>query len=58
MPLDNAQVSAAAASYPAVRESLARCKDFFMCIFKPEPTYLGEVIPISGSASLSDDTEY
>ena len=41
-----------------VRESLARCKDFFMCIFKPEPTYLGEVIPISGSASLSDDTEY
>ena len=44
--------------YNFVRESLARCKDFFMCIFKPEPTYLGEVIPISGSASLSDDTEY
>ena len=44
--------------YNFVRESLARCKDFFMCIFKPEPTYLGDVIPISGSASLSDDTEY
>ena len=44
--------------YNFVRESLARCKDFFMCIFRPEPTYLGDVIPISGSASLSDDTEY
>ena len=30
-----------------VREVLARCKDFAMCIFKPEPTYLGEKIPIN-----------
>lgn len=44
--------------YNFVRESLARCKDFFMCIFEPEPTYLGEAIPISGSARASDDTEY
>lgn len=37
------------------RESLARCKDFLWCIFKPEPTYLGEVIPISSSGVLTDD---
>lgn len=38
-----------------VREVLARCKDFAMCIFKPEPTYLGETIPISGSGELTHD---
>lgn len=32
-----------------VREVLARNKDFFSCIFKPKPTYLGEEIPISGT---------
>ncbi len=37
------------------REALARCKDFVWCIFKPEPTYLGEVIPVSSSGSLTDD---
>lgn len=37
------------------RESLARCKDFVYCIYKPEPTYLGEVIPISASGVLTDD---
>lgn len=42
----------------AVRESLARVKDFAACIFKPEPTYLGDPVPISGSAKLSDDKEY
>lgn len=41
-----------------LRESLARVKDFFTCIFEPEPTYLGEAIPIGGSAELSDDKEY
>lgn len=41
-----------------VRESLARVKDFVICIVEPEPTYLGEAIPISGSAELSDDKEY
>lgn len=41
-----------------IRESLARIKDFGVCLVKPEPTYLGEPIPISGSASLSDDKEY
>ena len=29
-----------------VREILARVKDFGMCLFQPEPTYLGEAIPI------------
>lgn len=39
-----------------MRESLARVKDFIWCIAKPEPTYLGEEIPIkTASASLTDD---
>ncbi len=38
-----------------VRELLARVKDFGMAIFKPEPTYLGEAIPISGSGELTHD---
>ena len=37
------------------REVLARCKDFAMCIFKPEPTYLGEAIPVSGNGDLTND---
>lgn len=43
--------------YNDLRESLARVKDFFYCIAQPEPTYLGEVIPISASGSLTDDKE-
>lgn len=42
--------------YNNVRESLARVKDLFMAIFRPEPTYLGDSIPIWGSGSLTDDT--
>lgn len=39
-----------------IREAAARVKDFFYCIEKPEPTYLGEEIPIkTASASLTDD---
>lgn len=37
------------------REILARCKDWAMCIFKPEPTYLGETIPVSGNGDLTND---
>lgn len=37
------------------REVLARCKDFVMCIFKPEPTYLGDAIPVSGNGDLTND---
>lgn len=36
------------------REVLARCKDFAMCIFKPEPTYLGNVSPVSGNSDLTN----
>ena len=38
-----------------IREILARCKDFAMAIIKPEPTYLGEKIPISGNGDLTND---
>ncbi len=34
-----------------VREIIARDKDFIQCIFKPEPTYLGEQIPITGEGN-------
>lgn len=38
-----------------VREFLAKNKDFVMCLIKPEPKYLGEVIPITGDGRLSHD---
>lgn len=37
-----------------VRETLARCKDVLYSIFQPLPTYLGDVIPITGDASATD----
>ncbi len=37
-----------------IRECFARAKYVFDAIFKPEPKYLGESIPIWGEASLSD----
>ncbi len=38
-----------------VREILARNKDFLTSIFKPEPTYLGEAIPVNGDGDLTND---
>ena len=38
-----------------VREILARDKDFIKCIFKPEPTYLGDTIPVSGNGEITND---
>lgn len=38
-----------------VREILARCKDFLKVIAKPEPTYLGEMIPVSGDGNITND---
>ena len=38
-----------------LREILARVKDFGMCILRPEPTYLGPAIPISGSGDATHD---
>lgn len=43
--------------YRELREILARNKDFFKCIFKPKPTYLGETIPVSGSGDVTNDRE-
>ncbi len=37
-----------------LREILARCKDFFYCLIQPEPTFLGEPIPVSGNGDLSN----
>lgn len=37
-----------------LRELLARVKDLIYCIFRPEPTFLGDTIPISGPGSLTD----
>ena len=37
-----------------VRETLARCKDLLFSFIQPLPTYLGDVIPISGDASATD----
>lgn len=38
-----------------IREILARNKDFLTSIFKPEPTYLGEAIPVNGNGDLTND---
>ena len=37
------------------REMLARYKDFFSTIIKPKPTYLGDLIPISGNGDNTND---
>ena len=37
-----------------LREILARNKDFITSIFKPEPTYLGESIPINGNGDMTN----
>ena len=38
-----------------IRESLARVKAFFYCIFLPKPKFLGEQIPITGNGSETWD---
>lgn len=45
----------AGATYREIREILARDKDLVKCIFKPEPTYLGEAIPVSGNGDITND---
>lgn len=47
--------SYAGQTYRDAREILARNKDFFTGIFQPEPTYLGEMIPIFGNGDLTND---
>jgi vancomycin permeability regulator SanA len=38
-----------------IREVGARVKDVFTCMYKPEPTYLGDVIPITGDGNATND---
>lgn len=45
------------ATYRELREILARNKDFVKCIFKPEPTHLGDTIPVSGSGDVTNDKD-
>lgn len=44
--------------YYKLRESVARVKDFmYVNIIKPDPTYLGDTIPISGDGKLTHDQQ-
>ena len=38
-----------------IREIFARDKDFIKCIYKPNPKYLGESIPVSGNGDITND---
>lgn len=40
-----------------LREILARDKDFLKCIFKPESTYMGDTIEVSGNGDITNDKE-
>lgn len=42
-------------SYRAGREILARDKDFVKCIYKPDPTILGDEIDIHGDGDVTND---
>ena len=37
-----------------IREVAARFKDFFYALLKPEPTFLGDKIPLDGAGSATD----
>lgn len=37
------------------REVLARNKDFFNVLFRPKPTYLGDLIPLGSGGDLTND---
>ena len=38
-----------------IREYVARVKDFIKSIFKPQPKYLGDIIPVSGNGNITND---
>lgn len=42
-------------AYRKSREMLARLKDFGYTLIKPKPTFLGEVIPVSGDGNVTND---
>lgn len=39
-----------------LREFLARVKDFLYVAVRPEPTFLGEAIPVNGNGNVTNDT--
>ena len=41
-----------------IREILARVKDVLSCIFQLKPTYLGNVIPVSGDGDVTNDQTF
>ena len=41
--------------YRVFREWIARAKDFFKLIYKPEPTYLGDKISLEDSGDITND---
>lgn len=58
--IDAVGVSATLRSYEgelsfSLREILARDKDFVKSVFKPESTYLGDTIPVSGDGNVTND---
>ena len=42
-------------SWYSFRETIARCKDFLYSVFRPEPTYLGDPISLSGNGDVTND---
>ncbi len=42
-------------SHRDLREFLARNKDFVLTIYKPEPTFLGDIIPLDGDGDGTND---
>lgn len=42
-------------TYWNIREYAARVKDFLWCIFKPDPTYKGEKVDITGNGEVTLD---
>ena len=45
------------ATYRELREVLARNKDFFGCLFKVKPTYLGEPISLDETGDVTNDKQ-
>ena len=41
--------------YHNTRETLARCKDFFFALTKPDPTYLGDAIDLTGEGRVTHE---
>ena len=42
-------------TYRQMREILARCKDFLLCLWQPKPALLGDAIPVSGNGDQTND---